>query len=502
MVKISACVIVKNEAENIIHWLNCVKKIADEIIVVDTGSADDTAKIARAAGADVYSFVWCNDFSKAKNYALDQATGDWIIFMDADEYIQSSDCLTVRQLIIAHHKEKNLAGYMCRLVNIDRDTRENLGSSFYQVRIFRRHPSIRFVGSIHECLHSSSATAPKEMRVYREMIIYHTGYSRAIIQEKLSRNLKLILAAQQERGEKPMDAFYLADCYYGLGEYEKVCYYAQKMIDSGQKAVGQENRPWSILIQSMMLLHYPLADIRQKCQAARKKYPAAAEYYFLQGTSEWEYHDYIAAEASFRKGLAVYEKKNEGQLHITEDGALGILPGVYLHLGQILIERGCKEEGNTWYLKGLQLHPYTESLLQAFVSQFSAEESVDVIAILNHIYDKEKDAAFIVRTLLTVDVPAKIVLYYDHQAGSAILGEFERYFYAGNHEAASALVLDDSESLRALGAVCEKQSDPGIQSVMHLFAPALRNELKQENNRKRIERLEQYMTDGDICNDK
>lgn len=75
--KISACVIAKNEAENLPRWLASMRVFADEMIVVDTGSTDATVQIARAGGAQVLHFDWVNDFSAAKNFALDAASGDW-----------------------------------------------------------------------------------------------------------------------------------------------------------------------------------------------------------------------------------------------------------------------------------------------------------------------------------------------------------------------------------------------------------------------------------------
>lgn len=88
--KISTCLIVKNEADNIGRCLDSIKDISNEIIVVDTGSTDNTKEIALKIGAKIFDYQWDNNFSKAKNYALSKATGDWIVFPDADEYLDAN----------------------------------------------------------------------------------------------------------------------------------------------------------------------------------------------------------------------------------------------------------------------------------------------------------------------------------------------------------------------------------------------------------------------------
>ena len=108
--RISACVIAKNEAANLGRWLASVQPIADEMIVVDTGSTDATADIARQGGARVYAFAWCDDFSAAKNFALDQATGDWVLFLDADEFFAKGSIPRVRPLLERITRDRRIAG--------------------------------------------------------------------------------------------------------------------------------------------------------------------------------------------------------------------------------------------------------------------------------------------------------------------------------------------------------------------------------------------------------
>ena len=85
-ISISQCMIVKNEEKNIRRALSWAKEIVQEQVVVDTGSTDRTVEIAESMGAKIFYFEWCDDFSAAKNYAIEQAAGDWIAFLDADEY--------------------------------------------------------------------------------------------------------------------------------------------------------------------------------------------------------------------------------------------------------------------------------------------------------------------------------------------------------------------------------------------------------------------------------
>jgi|GEM_PF-548144 len=96
---ISLCMIVKNEENNLVKCLTSVKTVVDEIIVVDTGSHDRTKDIAKVFGAKVYDFEWTNNFSDARNYSLSKASGRWILVLDADEVIASSDLYSIRKLV-------------------------------------------------------------------------------------------------------------------------------------------------------------------------------------------------------------------------------------------------------------------------------------------------------------------------------------------------------------------------------------------------------------------
>jgi glycosyltransferase involved in cell wall biosynthesis len=99
MPTLSLCMIVKNEAENLPRCLASVAGLVDEMIVLDTGSTDGTVDLARSLGAQVEHFVWCDDFSQARNVALEYVTGDWVLVLDADEVLRPEAARDIRSLI-------------------------------------------------------------------------------------------------------------------------------------------------------------------------------------------------------------------------------------------------------------------------------------------------------------------------------------------------------------------------------------------------------------------
>src|SRR5688500_8695000 len=94
--KLSLCMIVKNEETFLEDALREAKLYCEELIVVDTGSSDRSVEIAKTCGAKVSFFEWVNDFSLARNFSLSQASGDWILILDADERLTTEDWQTLK----------------------------------------------------------------------------------------------------------------------------------------------------------------------------------------------------------------------------------------------------------------------------------------------------------------------------------------------------------------------------------------------------------------------
>src|SRR5262245_11843004 len=96
--RVSLCMIVKDEAAHLPACLATVADLVDEVVVVDTGSADATRQLARAWGARVHDFPWCDDFAAARNESLRHATGEWIFWLDADDRVDEANRARLRAL--------------------------------------------------------------------------------------------------------------------------------------------------------------------------------------------------------------------------------------------------------------------------------------------------------------------------------------------------------------------------------------------------------------------
>jgi tetratricopeptide (TPR) repeat protein len=196
-VKLSLCMIVKDEAIMLPEFLTRVRGLWDELVVVDTGSKDQTVAILEAEGAKILHHPWQNDFALARNQSLEAALGEWIVFLDPDEYASAQFIAQARALV-----SDTTAG--AATVNMQNLREDGHVQEEHIVRMFRRHPDVRFRHAIHEDL--ADTLLPRLRQSGRALVhldgpIEHHGYERAhaqargkkqrdtsIIQDTLARN--------------------------------------------------------------------------------------------------------------------------------------------------------------------------------------------------------------------------------------------------------------------------------------------------------------------------
>ena len=193
--RLSVCLIVKNEEQFLAQCLKSVRGFATQLIVVDTGSTDRTVEIAREFGAEIYFFAWCDDFAAARNAALEHATGDWVLMLDADEELPEAQ----HAKLLADMKNANSIAFRLPLVNAGQEIE---GRSFVP-RLFRNVPGACFTGRIHEQVFSSLLANAKKWGLKTALgsaELRHHGYTKDLVQDrnKVNRNLKLLRAAIEE----------------------------------------------------------------------------------------------------------------------------------------------------------------------------------------------------------------------------------------------------------------------------------------------------------------
>ena len=286
-VKLSQCMIVKNEEKNIERALCWAKAHVMEQIVVDTGSTDRTVELAAKMGAKIYRFDWINDFSAAKNYALDQAAGDWSIFTDADEYMTSEDAdkliKYLKNIQNDPEKRKNCLALNCRLVNMDDEGKAI--SVHDAMRVFRNETGLRFTGRIHERLDVQADNV-----VWAdEFEIYHTGYSDSEKKEKnkTKRNIDML---REEIAFEPDDMalkVYLADALKQKDDEEsqnEADSYFMDVIENGAGKVFYKLRVKAYIHFMNKYVNDPeKRDICEAlCKRALTEFPGSLDFeYFL-----------------------------------------------------------------------------------------------------------------------------------------------------------------------------------------------------------------------------
>jgi len=222
---ISACLIVKDEERFLGQCLSSLKGVVNQIVVVDTGSTDRTIEIAGEHGAEVHHFDWCDDFSAARNFALEQARGDWVLIMDADEVLTSQG----RNGLKHDTQQTDFLGCRVRCINMepsgDGGYREMPDAWHFIPRLTRNAPGIHFVGTIHEQMFSSVLIRAEEWGMeggFGKTEIDHYGYTEEIkkSRNKTERNISLIEKALEENPREPTLLMSYALDLFNRGEIE------------------------------------------------------------------------------------------------------------------------------------------------------------------------------------------------------------------------------------------------------------------------------------------
>jgi len=304
---ISLVMIVKNEARTLKRCLESAVKYVNEIVIVDTGSTDNTKHIAQEFDAKIIDYVWKNDFADARNFALEHSSGDWNLILDADEYI-SNDCQEIIFEFITRNKHS-----IGKVKRIDKFMGTD-GVNYEQIYISRIFPAqCRYKGKIHEQIESDLP------RIQLGIEVQHDGYFQ---QTKSNRNIPILKLAIEENPNDPYYHFHLAKEYRGLEDHHQALIHLKRAYTS---MTGLEGYAPNIIVNLLyaMIATSHLEEGLSLIQNHQDFLSNNADFYFVSAlyllelilSNPEEYSGLISSiERYYKKALEIGETGNEGSV--------------------------------------------------------------------------------------------------------------------------------------------------------------------------------------------
>ncbi|KYZ76490.1 hypothetical protein AXX12_08640 [Anaerosporomusa subterranea] len=404
--RVSACMIVKNEERNIARCINSFRDIVCETIVVDTGSTDQTVMIAKELKARVFHFTWINNFAAARNYAISRAKGDWIIFLDSDEYFAEGMAGNIPKLI--ERVQDSHDSIACKMINIETSNGKHLDEIIH-IRIFKNNSNIHYVNPIHETLINNRKKLTAFLAEKKELLIYHTGYSLSNKNLKSERNLELLLQELPDAPRDPKIYHYISDGYRALENWEETVKYAQMFRQSGRTIFGCSIQSHQNMITAMFQLRYSTDDIMREIDIAAKEFPKNPVFYFYKAKLLYRDKKYDAAFSVYETTLRLQEVYNGIELNSMPQ----YIHQAYFYMGVISEHRNADEQAMDFYFASLKNEKYNAECFQRLFMLIRHQAPQDIIMFLNILYDKtdQNDLEFLVAQLANCEV-ATVFGYY------------------------------------------------------------------------------------------
>lgn len=293
---ISVCIIAKNEEARIEKCLASIKPYGFEIVVVDTGSTDRTKEIAAKYADKVLDFVWCDDFSAARNFSLREAANNWIFMIDCDETVKNMD---VEELNYFRKHLSDKVGSVSRENLVTENGELTLNNTDYTERFYDRR-LYRYTGIIHEQLTPVRGSELDTLLLHTTLL--HTGYD--MTQEERDAKYRRNFTLLQKQAEANPDNPYL---YYQLGksceilkDYESACTYYDKGLTF-------DLDPELAYVQAMVvsygnaLLQTDQAETALGYEGIYDEFSQVTDFVYLMG-------DIYKANGMYEEALAQYQK--------------------------------------------------------------------------------------------------------------------------------------------------------------------------------------------------
>lgn len=212
---VSLCMIVKNEEANLSDCLHSVGDLAGEIIIIDTGSTDRTVEIAQSCGARVEHFTWIDDFAAARNESLRYATGDWILWLDADDRLSTASVNQFKNAVAMGQAD----AFRCQMISPLAGDNPSINHVYYTL-LFKNHLGVQFEDPLHESVTESLLRQGASI-AHTDICVEHSGYSGdpASLRRKAQRNTAILRRCVRREPQRPKWRFHLGVSLYQLEDY-------------------------------------------------------------------------------------------------------------------------------------------------------------------------------------------------------------------------------------------------------------------------------------------
>jgi glycosyltransferase involved in cell wall biosynthesis len=233
MISVAAAMIVRDEERFLPGCLSSLRGKVDDVVIVDTGSVDDTLSIARTFGARVFHFEWNDDFAAARNRGLEEVTADWMLYIDADERLHTPGDRPVAEFL----DPDAIAAYV-------RFKPKHNYTSYREPRLFRRDPRLRFSGKIHESILPAIDHIPErdKLSIARTAIsLDHLGYE-GDQARKTARNIPLLRQAIEDDPNRVYYWYHLAESLAVIGRVDEALAVARRGLQAAQQRPSEKQR--------------------------------------------------------------------------------------------------------------------------------------------------------------------------------------------------------------------------------------------------------------------
>lgn len=350
---ISLCMITRNEERFLEQCLNSVNGLVDEIIIVDTGSTDNTKEIAKRFNAKIFDFKWCDDFSAARNQSLKYATCDWILVLDADESIAEEEHSRIKEAIDSteavgflitqrnYTNESHSAGWVSS--KNDKYAESKAAAGWFPIpiiRFFKNNKDVFYTGIVHEKPDDSLMKLGRI--VFLDVPIHHYGKLDA---DKLKQKDLLYEKIGENKVEKSKDFYF----YFELGKQYAVNKKLDKAVGAFEESIELKKdffESWYML-GSIYLINGDLNNALSKLKRAHALNHRFEPVYANLGIVYAKKKEFKKAIENFIKAIKLNPKNATA----------------YKNLGMCFDEIGNKQKAYSCFRKAIELNPkYKETI--------------------------------------------------------------------------------------------------------------------------------------------